>query len=67
MHRIIAQQMGVGFNRAEVVDRHNVDVLAARFKDRAHDIAPDTTETIHRDTNLGHYCLRYLKLGSRDL
>lgn len=45
---IEAHQVCVGFDRAEIVDRDHVDVLATRFVDRAHDVAADTSETVDR-------------------
>ena len=44
-----AQQMGVGLDRAEIVDRHHLDVLAAALDDGAQDVAPDAPEAVDRD------------------
>src|SRR5690606_2111917 len=53
MHAVIAHQVGVGLDRAEVVDGDDVDVLAAGFIDGADDVAADAAETV--DGNLhGH-------------
>jgi hypothetical protein len=38
--------VGVGFHRAEIVDRHDVDVLAAGFVNGAHDIAADAAKSV---------------------
>ena len=35
MHAVIAQQMGVGLDRAQIVDRHDLDVAAARLRTMA--------------------------------
>ena len=50
---VVAQQVGVGLDRAEVVDRHHLDVLAAMFDDRAQDEPADAAETVDGDAN-GH-------------
>ena len=60
MHAVVAQQMRVGLDRAEVVDADDLDVLAARLDDGAQDIAADAAEAVDRDTN-GHL-LRLLRL-----
>ena len=46
-----AQQVGVGLDRAEIVDRHDLDVLAARFDDGAQDVAADAAESVDRNPN----------------
>jgi hypothetical protein len=38
--RVIAQQVGVGLDRAEIVDRDDLDVLAARLDDGAQTLRP---------------------------
>ena len=48
--RIVAQQMGVGLDRAEIVDGDDFDVGAAGFDDGAKDVAADAAETV--DGNL---------------
>ncbi|MHC2730800.1 hypothetical protein ACVIEO_004309 [Rhizobium leguminosarum] len=48
--RVVAQQVGVGFNRAEIVDGDDFDVGAAGFDDGAKDVAADAAETV--DGNL---------------
>ena len=47
---IEAQQVGVGLDRAEIVDRHDLDVLAAGFVDGAQHVAADASEPV--DGNL---------------
>ncbi|MNZ78523.1 hypothetical protein D3C78_971000 [compost metagenome] len=47
MDRIVAQQMGVGFNRAEVVDGNNFDIGTAGFDDGAQDVAADAAEAVN--------------------
>ena len=49
MHRIVAQQMGVGLDRAEIVDADDLDVVAAGFDDRAQDITADAAKPIDGD------------------
>ncbi len=63
MHGIVAQQMGIGLDRAQIVDRHHIDILAARFEDGADDIAPDPAEAVDRHTHF-HDCLRCNRLFS---
>ena len=41
------QQMGIGFRRREVVDRHDFDVLAPGFDDGAQHIAADAAEAVN--------------------
>ena len=48
VHAVEAQQMRVGFDRPEVVDRDDLDVLAARFDDRAQHEAPDASKAVDR-------------------
>ncbi|MNK46551.1 hypothetical protein D3C87_653360 [compost metagenome] len=45
--RIVAKQMGVGFNRAEVVDGNNFDIGTAGFDDGAQDVAADAAEAVN--------------------
>ena len=33
--QVEAQEVGIGFHRAEIVDRHNFDILAAMLDDGA--------------------------------
>ncbi len=49
MHGIEAQQMGVGLDRAEIVDADHLDILAAGFRDGAQDIAADAAKSVDRD------------------
>ena len=48
MHAVEAQQMRVGLDRPEIVDRDDFDVLAAGFHDGAQHVAPDAAETVDR-------------------
>jgi hypothetical protein len=41
--------VGIGLDRAEIVDGDDVDVLAARLVDGAGDVAADTAETVDGD------------------
>jgi len=71
VHRIVLEQMGVGLNRAEVVDGDDLDVLAAGFVDGAQDEAADAAETVDRDFygNISFLLMRAesatAKIGSR--
>ena len=49
MDGIEAQQMGVGLDRAEIVDADHFDVLAAGFGNGAQHIAADAAKPVDRD------------------
>ena len=49
VHGIEAQQVGVGLDRAEIIDADDFDVLAAGFVDRPQDIAADAAKPVNRD------------------
>jgi hypothetical protein len=49
MHAVEAQQMGVGLDRAEIVDGDDFDIGAAGLDDRAQDVAADAAETVDRN------------------
>ena len=49
MDRIEAQQMGVGLDRAEIVDADHLDILAAGLGDGAQYIAADAAKPVDRD------------------
>ena len=51
VHGIVAQQMGIGFDRSEIVDGDDLDVLAPGFGDRAQHVAADATEAVDGDPN----------------
>src|SRR5262249_29733779 len=53
VHRVVAQQMRVGFDRSEIVQRNDVDILAAGFGDSAQDVAPDAAKSVDSDPD-GH-------------
>ena len=46
MDRIKAQQVGVGLNRAKVVDGDDLNVGAPRFNDGAQNVAADAAKSI---------------------
>src|SRR5262249_3812521 len=48
---IEAQQMCVGFGRSEIVEGHDLDVLASGLHNGAQDIAADTAKSIDGDAN----------------
>ena len=52
MHAVIAQQMGVGFDRAQIVDRDDLDIAAAAFDDRPQHQPADAAEAV--DCNPNH-------------
>jgi len=51
MHRVEAQQMGVGFHGRQVVDADHLDIRAAGLDDGAQHIAADAAESVDADTN----------------
>ena len=53
VHRVIFQQVGVGGHRAQVVDRHHLDVATAVLDDRTQNKTADTAETIDGNAD-GH-------------
>ncbi len=53
VHRVVAQQVRVGFHRTEVVDADHLDILAARLGDGAQHVTADPAEPVDPDTN-GH-------------
>ncbi len=55
MHGVVAEEMRVGFDRAEIVEAQDLDVLAAAFDDGAQDQAADAAETIDGDFDC-HLC-----------
>ena len=50
MHAVIAQQMGVGFDRPQIVDRHNLDIAPARFHNRPQHQPSDTAKAVDGNT-----------------
>ena len=51
MHRVKPQQMGIGFDRAKIVDGDHFNVPAAGFDDGAQHIAADAAKTIDGNFN----------------
>ena len=47
MHGIIAHQMRVGFNRAEIIQSDDLNIGASGFDDGAQNIAADPSKTIN--------------------
>src|SRR4029078_10157473 len=52
MHAVVAQQVRVGFDRTQIVQRDDLDVLAIRLGDCAENVAPDTAKPVGGDA----YC-----------
>src|SRR6185312_9476956 len=46
MHAVVAEQMGVGLDRAEVVDADHLDIVAAGFRDGTQHVAADAAKSI---------------------
>ena len=46
MHTVEAQEVGVGLDRAKVVDRHDLDIGAAGFDDPAQHVAADPAKAV---------------------
>ena len=53
VHAVEAKQVGVGFDRAEVVDADDLDIVAAGFEYGAQDVAADPSEPVDGDLH-GH-------------
>ena len=51
VHAVEAQQVGVGLDRAEIVDGNDFDIVAAAFDDGAEDVAADAAKTIDCDAD----------------
>src|SRR5262249_17096090 len=47
MHAVVAQQVRVGLDRPQIVDRDHLDVLAVSLGDGAQDEAPHAPEAVH--------------------
>ncbi len=56
MHRVEAQQMGVGFDRRQIVDADDLDIVAPGLGDGAQNIAADAAKPI--DGNADCHCSR---------
>ena len=56
VNAVVAQKMRVGLDRAEIVDGNHIDVLAAGFIDRAHDVAADAAKSVDCNSD-GHVIL----------
>ena len=63
VHAVETQQVRVGLDRAEIVDRDNLDILAARLDHRAQHQPPDASEPVDRYLR-GHRELSSCRLGS---
>ena len=61
MHAVVAQQMRVGLDRAEIVDGDDVDVLAAGFVDGAQDVAADAAKSVDGNSD----CHDRFSLGAK--
>jgi len=64
VHGIVLEQMGVGLHGAEIVDADDLQILAARFRDRAQHEAADATETVDCDFDSHVDCLLQCKAGA---
>ncbi len=58
MHAVIAQKVGIGLDRAQIIDGDHLDIGAARFDDGAQHVAPDATETVDGDLDCHGYLSR---------
>ena len=59
--RVEAEEVGVGLDRAEIVDRHDLDVLAVGLDDGAQYVAADAAEAVDRDL----HCHVVVSCGAR--
>ena len=51
VHRIVAQQVRVGFHRRQIVDGDDFDIVAVGLDDGAQDIAADAAEAVDGNAN----------------
>ena len=51
MHGIEAQEVRIGFDRSEIVDGKDFEILAPRFDRRTQNIAADAAEPVDGDAN----------------
>ena len=51
VHGVEAQQMRIGFDRREIVDGDDLDVLAVCLGDGAQHVAADAAKSVDGDTN----------------
>ena len=56
MHRIVAQQVRVGFHRRQIVDGDDLDIVAVGLDDGAQDIAADAAKAVDGNAD-GHISL----------
>ena len=54
MHGVELEQMGVHLGRAEIVDRHEIEVLAARFEESPSVSLPILPESVDGDALIRH-------------
>ncbi len=65
VNAVETEQVGVGLDGAQIVDRHNFEVGAPGFDDGAQDVAPDASETV--DGHLHAHVLLHLSEFMGDL
>jgi hypothetical protein len=53
MHAVVPEEVRIRLDRAEVVDRHDIDILAPGFVDGADDVAADAAKSVDGDSD-GH-------------
>jgi hypothetical protein len=51
MDGIETQEMSIGLDRAEIVDRHDLDILSTRFDEGPQHVAADAAKSVDRDAN----------------
>ena len=67
VHGVVAQEMRVGFDRAEIVDADDLDVAAVVLDDGAQDQTPDAPEAVDGDPDSHDTSLPLQpRLGCRD-
>ncbi len=49
--RVIAEQVGVGLDRTQIVDGDDLNILATAFNDATQDETSDASETVDRYPN----------------
>ena len=65
VHAVVAQEVRVGLDRTEIVDRDDLDVLAARFQNSAQHQPPNAAEAV--DRYLGNHRMSPLRRSAHEM
>src|SRR5258708_32913128 len=64
MHRIVAQQMRIGLDRPEIVERHDFDIASSTLHDGAQHEASDASKAVDRNAYCHSLSLRHARAAS---